>query len=122
MHEMSIVQALIDQVGSELEKAGQRVPGAPGLWSPLPSGEAGLQRYLQDIRQFPMLQPDEEYMLAKRWKEHEDPEAARRLVADACYIALRVAGWLAVTSLAASWPMSLKTFCIRSLLPTMPSS
>ncbi len=43
-------------------------------------GEAGLQRYLQDIRQFPMLQPDEEYMLAKRWKEHGDRDAAHKLI------------------------------------------
>ena len=40
----------------------------------------GLARYLQEIRQFPMLQPDEEYMLAKRWKEHGDREAAHKLV------------------------------------------
>jgi RNA polymerase sigma-32 factor len=35
---------------------------------------------LQDIRKFPLLEPEEEYMLAKRWKEHEDPEAAARMV------------------------------------------
>ncbi len=34
------------------------------------SGEGNLTRYLQEIRKFPMLEPDEEYMLAKRWKEH----------------------------------------------------
>src|SRR5271155_2341258 len=44
------------------------------------SGEGNLTRYLQEIRKFPMLEPDEEYMLAKRWKEAEDPEAAHRLV------------------------------------------
>lgn len=44
------------------------------------SDEGGLQRYLQQIRQFPMLQPDEEYMLAKRWREHGDRDAAHRLV------------------------------------------
>ena len=44
------------------------------------SGEGNLTRYLQEIRKFPMLEPDEEYMLAKRWKEGEDPEAAHRLV------------------------------------------
>lgn len=42
--------------------------------------ELGLQRYLSEIRKFPMLAKDEEYMLAKRWKEHEDPQAAERLV------------------------------------------
>src|SRR5437667_10564298 len=44
------------------------------------SGEGNLTRYLQEIRKFPMLEPDQEYMLAKRWKEHEDPAAADRLV------------------------------------------
>jgi len=44
------------------------------------SGEAGLSRYLQQIRQFPMLEPSEEYMLAKAWKEHGDKEAAHKLI------------------------------------------
>src|ERR1700755_1847113 len=44
------------------------------------SSEGNLARYLQEIRRFPMLQADEEYMLAKRWREHEDPDAAHRLV------------------------------------------
>jgi RNA polymerase sigma-32 factor len=44
------------------------------------SGEGGLNRYLQDIRQFPMLQPEEEFMLAKRWKEHGDSKAAHKLI------------------------------------------
>ncbi len=43
------------------------------------AGEGGLNRYLQEIRQFPMLQPEEEFMLAKRWKEHGDREAAHKL-------------------------------------------
>ena len=42
--------------------------------------EGGLQRYLDEIRKFPMLAKDEEYMLAKRWREHEDTEAAEKLV------------------------------------------
>lgn len=46
----------------------------------LPSMTDGLTRYLAEIRKFPMLEPDEEYMLAKRWQEHEDPKAAERLV------------------------------------------
>src|SRR5207237_8984470 len=44
------------------------------------SGEGNLTRYLQEIRKFPMLEPGEEYMLAKRWKERDDSEAAHRLV------------------------------------------
>ncbi|MFO0020448.1 MAG: RNA polymerase factor sigma-32, partial [Alphaproteobacteria bacterium] len=42
--------------------------------------EGGLSRYLTEIRKFPMLTKDEEFMLAKRWREHEDPKAAHRLV------------------------------------------
>jgi RNA polymerase sigma-32 factor len=44
------------------------------------SSESGLNRYLQQIRQFPMLAPDEEYMLAKRWKDEGDREAAHKLI------------------------------------------
>jgi RNA polymerase sigma-32 factor len=42
--------------------------------------ELGLQRYLTEIRKFPMLEKDEEFMLAQRWREHEDPQAAQKLV------------------------------------------
>jgi RNA polymerase sigma-32 factor len=42
--------------------------------------ELGLQRYLTEIRKFPMLPKDEEYMLARRWLEHQDPQAAEKLV------------------------------------------
>ncbi len=44
------------------------------------SGDGSLSRYLQEIRQFPMLAPEEEYMLAKRYKEHGDRDAAHRLI------------------------------------------
>ena len=47
---------------------------------PMISAESGLSRYLNEIRRFPMLEPQEEYMLAKRWREHEDPDAAQRLI------------------------------------------
>ncbi|HZG44976.1 MAG TPA: RNA polymerase sigma factor RpoH [Allosphingosinicella sp.] len=43
-------------------------------------GEAGLNRYLAEIKKFPILTPEEEYMLAKRWTEHQDTEAAAKLV------------------------------------------
>ena len=59
----------------------------------LPSiaSEGGLGRYLQQIRQFPMLQPDEEYMLAKRWREHGDREAAHRLVTSHLRLVAKIA-------------------------------
>src|SRR3954463_4540216 len=44
------------------------------------SPDGGLSRYLTEIRKFPMLARDEEFMLAQRWKEHQDPDAAHRMV------------------------------------------
>ena len=55
------------------------------------SGEGNLTRYLQEIRKFPMLEPDEEYMLAKRWKEHDDPDAAHRLVTSHLRLVAKIA-------------------------------
>ncbi|WP_142850010.1 RNA polymerase sigma factor RpoH [Telmatospirillum sp. J64-1] len=46
----------------------------------VPTPEGGLAKYLRDIRRFPVLEAEEEYMLAKRWREHEDLAAAHRLV------------------------------------------
>jgi RNA polymerase sigma-32 factor len=47
---------------------------------PATGGEIGLNRYLAEIKKFPILAPEEEYMLAKRWREHEDTDAAAKLV------------------------------------------
>jgi RNA polymerase sigma-32 factor len=47
---------------------------------PVMSADGGLSRYLAEIRRFPMLQPEEEYMLAKRWREHGDRDAAQKLI------------------------------------------
>lgn len=58
---------------------------------PSVSSEGGLARYLQEIRQFPMLQPDEEFMLAKRWKEHGDREAAHKLVTSHLRLVAKIA-------------------------------
>jgi RNA polymerase sigma-32 factor len=58
---------------------------------PTISSEGGLNRYLQQIRLFPMLQPDEEYMLAKSWKEHGDREAAHRLVTSHLRLVAKIA-------------------------------
>jgi RNA polymerase sigma-32 factor len=55
------------------------------------SSEGALSRYLQEIRRFPLLQADEEYMLAKRWREHEDPEAAHRLVTSHLRLVAKIA-------------------------------
>jgi RNA polymerase sigma-32 factor len=50
-----------------------------------------LARYLQEIRQFPMLEAGEEYMLAKRWREHDDPEAAQKLVTSHLRLVAKIA-------------------------------
>ena len=55
------------------------------------SGQGGLTRYMQEIRKFPMLQPDEEYMLAKRWQQHEDSAAAERLITSHLRLVGRIA-------------------------------
>jgi RNA polymerase sigma-32 factor len=55
------------------------------------SPEGGLSRYLSEIRKFPMLAKDEEFMLAKRWQEHEDPEAAHRLVTSHLRLVAKIA-------------------------------
>jgi RNA polymerase sigma-32 factor len=56
--------------------SGRNVPAT----IPATGGEAGLNRYLAEIKKFPILTPEEEYMLAKRWTEHQDTEAAAKLV------------------------------------------
>jgi RNA polymerase sigma-32 factor len=58
---------------------------------PALQGEGGLSRYLSEIRKFPLLAPEEEYMLAKRWKEHEDPDAARKLVTSHLRLVAKIA-------------------------------
>lgn len=57
----------------------------------LPSADGGLRGYLTEIRKFPLLGKDEEYMLAKRWREHEDPEAAHRLVTSHLRLSAKIA-------------------------------
>ena len=55
------------------------------------SGENGLSRYLQEIRTFPMLEPDQEYMLAKRWREDDDRDAAHQLVTSHLRLVAKIA-------------------------------
>src|SRR6202047_3674775 len=58
---------------------------------PMLTAESGLTRYLQRIRRFPMLEAQEEYMLAKRWREHDDREAAHRLVTSHLRLVAKIA-------------------------------
>ena len=58
---------------------------------PIIAGESGLSRYLSEIKRFPMLEPQEEYMLAKRWCEHGDREAAHKLVTSHLRLVAKIA-------------------------------
>ncbi|MDJ0981310.1 MAG: RNA polymerase sigma factor RpoH [Kiloniellales bacterium] len=58
---------------------------------PILVAEGNLSRYLQDIRKFPMLEQNEEYMLAKRWREHDDVEAAHKLVTSHLRLVAKIA-------------------------------
>src|ERR1700750_905851 len=58
---------------------------------PVLAGESGLSRYLSEIRKFPLLTPEDEYMYAKRWQEHEDPDAARQLVTSHLRLVAKIA-------------------------------
>jgi RNA polymerase sigma-32 factor len=58
---------------------------------PILSSEGGLGRYLQEIRKFPMLEPDEEFMLAKRYKEHADPGSAQKLITSHLRLVAKIA-------------------------------
>ena len=54
-------------------------------------GSVGLSRYLEEIRKFPMLEPGQEYMLGKRWREHNDTEAAHQLITSHLRLVARIA-------------------------------
>ena len=58
---------------------------------PAPTPEGGLNRYMQEIRKFPLLEPEEEYMLAKRWVEKQDTEAAHKMVTSHLRLAAKIA-------------------------------
>jgi RNA polymerase sigma-32 factor len=58
---------------------------------PAPTPEGGLNRYLQEIRKFPMLEKEQEYMLAKRWVEDEDTDAAHQMVTSHLRLAAKIA-------------------------------
>jgi RNA polymerase sigma-32 factor len=71
------------------EKEGAVMARAATL--PILTAEGGLSRYLEEIRRFPMLEPQEEYMLAKRWREHGDRNAAHKLVTSHLRLVAKIA-------------------------------
>ncbi len=58
---------------------------------PAPTPEGGLNRYMQEIRKFPLLEPEQEYMLAKRWVEEQDTDAAHQMVTSHLRLAAKIA-------------------------------
>jgi RNA polymerase sigma-32 factor len=79
-----------------------RLPVKPGVFEegaimaraatlPILTAESGLTRYLEEIRRFPMLEPQDEYMLAKRWREHGDRDAAHKLVTSHLRLVAKIA-------------------------------
>lgn len=58
---------------------------------PMLASDSGLNRYLSEIRRFPMLEPEQEYMLAKRWREHDDRDAAHKLVTSHLRLVAKIA-------------------------------
>ena len=70
--------------------AAPRTRGSAGL-APTLGGEDGLNAYLAEIKKFPLLAPEQEYMLAKRYAEHQDPEAARQLVTSHLRLVAKIA-------------------------------
>ena len=73
------------------EKVNLPTPKVTGQTLPVPTEEGGLAAYLQKIREFPILSADEEYMLAKRWREHADREAAHKLVTSHLRLVAKIA-------------------------------
>src|ERR1700730_1685615 len=81
--------------------AGPAAIGGPNHWRalkmartatlPVLNGESGLSRYLAEIRKFPMLEPQQEYMFAKSWREHDDRDAAHHLVTSHLRLVAKIA-------------------------------
>ncbi len=69
----------------------QNLPSNGGSTMPSLGGEQSLNRYLSEIKKFPMLTAEQEYMLAKRYQEHQDPEAAKQLVTSHLRLVAKIA-------------------------------
>jgi RNA polymerase sigma-32 factor len=75
----------------QMSKAEPKLPAKGGTSLPSLSGEQGLNRYLAEIKKFPVLTAEQEYMLAKRYAEHQDPEAAAQLVTSHLRLVAKIA-------------------------------
>ncbi|MBS3928163.1 MAG: RNA polymerase sigma factor RpoH [Sphingomonadales bacterium] len=74
-----------------MSEAKRNLPATGGTSLPSLSGEQGLNRYLAEIKKFPLLTAEQEYMLAKRYAEHQDPDAAKQLVTSHLRLVAKIA-------------------------------
>ncbi len=74
-----------------MSDAKRNLPASSGTTMPTLGGEQGLNRYLTEIKKFPVLTAEQEYMLAKRYAEHQDPEAAKQLVTSHLRLVAKIA-------------------------------
>ena len=74
-----------------MSDAKRNLPASSGATMPTLGGEQGLNRYLTEIKKFPLLTAEQEYMLAKRFAEHKDPEAAKQLVTSHLRLVAKIA-------------------------------
>jgi len=76
---------------NKMSEAERNLPATGSTTLPSLSGEQGLNRYLAEIKKFPVLTAEQEYMLAKRYQEHQDPEAAKQLVTSHLRLVAKIA-------------------------------
>lgn len=76
---------------NKMSDAERNLPSTGSTTLPSLSGEQGLNRYLAEIKKFPVLTAEQEYMLAKRYAEHQDPEAAKQLVTSHLRLVAKIA-------------------------------
>jgi RNA polymerase sigma-32 factor len=87
-----MTKRVADQFAETLAAAGVKgATVARTVALPILTAESGLTRYLKEIRRFPMLEPQNEYMLAKRWREHGDRDAAHKLVTSHLRLVAKIA-------------------------------
>ena len=103
----------LELAGGSEEKRGDQM--ARTSLPAIAAGESGLAHYLAEIRKFPMLAPDEEYMLAKRYKEHGDRDAAHRLVTSHLRLVAKIAMGYRLATYAMWWiRAAIQEYILRS--------
>jgi RNA polymerase sigma-32 factor len=85
-----LVRVQREKYGPNLEEESTPLVSQVAAWS-FAVGDSSLTRYLEQIRRFPMLEPQDEYMLAKRWREHGDRDAAHKLVTSHLRLVAKIA-------------------------------